>query len=444
MALGLESGESMNLNGMTNLALLWRAASEVFPYFDQLDLDWDAQYEAFLPRMAAAQDDREAYLLLAAFATLLGDGHTDVSLPKAMRDEMGGLPFQLTHIGDDWHVSAIAQEGRPLLLDRVERLNGEDFPALLERVFAHIHQVDGHASHNRMERFLPLFLSPTGNLLETSSGSLPFDLQLQPPAMLKPPAPASGIPCRELLDTPDLRLRLYEDRVLYIALPHLLDGTVAETIRETVRTLPCPRGVILDLRGCIGGMTLNGARVAQLLIPGEFHACRKWTRAMRGCDFASASQISRWSDEAVERWLNSGMTSREELQNSLRLSRRSLFDNYTDSFGQPGGEAIFDQPCLLLTDRDTLSAAEDMTAMFRSNGRATILGERTYGSTGTPLLVSLRGGGIARVVSVGYRLLDGTDFINRGIQPDIPMSPSPDDLLAGHDRLLDKAIARLA
>ena len=434
----------MNINGLMNLSLLWRAASEVFPYFDQRDTDWDAQYEAFIPRMAAVRDDREAYLLLAAFATLLGDGHTDVTLSKAMRDEIGYLPFQLKHIGNHWYVGSIVEEHRDLLLTRIERLNGKDFPVLLNRVFAHIHQVDGHASRTRVERYLPLFLSPTGNRLETSGGSMSFDLQPQPPAMAELPEPEPGVSCRELLRTESVRLSVLDGGILRIALPHLLDRAVAETIRETVRSLPRPRGIILDLRGCIGGMTLSGARVAQLLIPGEFHACRKWTRTMRGCDFASASQMSRWSPEAIERWLTSGMTSREELQESLNLSRRSLFENYTDSFGQPGDEAIFDQPCILLTDRDTLSAAEDMTAMFRSNSRATILGERTYGSTGTPLLVPLRGGGTARVVSVGYRLLDGTEFINRGIQPDVPMAPSAEDLLAGRDVLLDEAIRRLS
>ena len=434
----------MNADWIINLSLLWRGASEVFPYFDQRDLDWDEAFAAFLPRMAAAKDAREAYLLLAEFATLLGDGHTDVTLPKALRDEIGYLPFQLKHVGPHWHVAAIAEEGRRLLTERVERLNGEDFPALLERVFAHIHQVDGHASHTRLERFLPLFLRPTGNQLETSGGSMRFDLRPQPPAMVEPPALAPRVPCREALSTPDLRLRLLDDRVLTISLPHLLDTAAAKTIQKAAQALPRPRGIILDLRGCIGGMTLNGAHVAQLLIPGAFHACRKWTRTMRGADFASASQISRWSAEATQRWLASGLTSREELQESLSLSRRCLFDSYTDSFGQPGDEAIFDQPCVLLTDRDTLSAAEDMTAMFRSNHRAAILGERTYGSTGTPLLLPLRGGGTARVVSVGYRLLDGTEFINRGIQPDVAIVPSVEDWRAGHDSLLDEAFRSLA
>ena len=73
----------------------------------------------------------------------------------------------------------------------------------------------------------------------------------------------------------------------------------------------------------------------------------------------------------------------------------------------------------LLTSRRTISAAEDFVAMFKSNRRATIIGEPTFGSTGSPCLFQLRCGGRAQVVSVGYRLLDGTEFINVGIQPDV-------------------------
>ena len=34
-------------------------------------------------------------------------------------------------------------------------------------------------------------------------------------------------------------------------------------------------------------------------------------------------------------------------------------------------------------------------------------------------MITLRCGGRAQVVSVGYRLLDGTEFIGKGIMPDI-------------------------
>lgn len=57
--------------------------------------------------------------------------------------------------------------------------------------------------------------------------------------------------------------------------------------------------------------------------------------------------------------------------------------------------------------------------MFKSNHRGTLIGQATYGSTGTPYMIPLRCGGRAQVVSVGYRLLDGTEFIGKGIMPGI-------------------------
>ena len=126
----------MNADWMMNLSLLWRGASEVFPYFDQREVDWDEAYAAFLPRMHAAGNAREAYLLLAEFAALLGDGHTDVSLPKALLSDVGYLPFQLRHIGEDWYVSAAAEGGQHVLTGRIEQLNGLPFARWLESLFS--------------------------------------------------------------------------------------------------------------------------------------------------------------------------------------------------------------------------------------------------------------------------------------------------------------------
>ena len=57
--------------------------------------------------------------------------------------------------------------------------------------------------------------------------------------------------------------------------------------------------------------------------------------------------------------------------------------------------------------------------MFKSNNRAVLIGEPTCGTTGTPLLLRLSMGGMARICSVRYALLDGTEFIGRGIAPHV-------------------------
>ena len=63
-------------------------------------------------------------------------------------------------------------------------------------------------------------------------------------------------------------------------------------------------------------------------------------------------------------------------------------------------------------------------------------------TTGTPLLQRLRCGGSMCVCSVAYRLLDGTEFIGRGIAPDAECEISADDLRAGTDSVLREALRK--
>jgi len=69
----------------------------------------------------------------------------------------------------------------------------------------------------------------------------------------------------------------------------------------------------------IGGMTMHGARVAELLISGEFHGCQKRTRSMTGIALSSASQIIRWSEEAIEQHIAAGYSTREEIEEARAL-----------------------------------------------------------------------------------------------------------------------------
>lgn len=177
--------------------------------------------------------------------------------------------------------------------------------------------------------------------------------------------------------------------------------------------------VRLDIRDNIGGNTYYGAKVAELFISGVFHACRKWTQAYKASDFAGASQLLSDSKETLQEYIRNGLITENELEESRRIISRTNYKEYEDSWGSEKNKAIYDGPMEVLVSNNTISAAEDFAAMFRSNRRAVLIGEPTYGSTGTPCMVNLRCGGRAQVVSVGYRLLDGTEFIGKGIIPDV-------------------------
>jgi C-terminal processing protease CtpA/Prc len=98
---------------------------------------------------------------------------------------------------------------------------------------------------------------------------------------------------------------------------------------------------------------------------------------------------------------------------------------------------------VLLTGPRTFSAAEDLAAVFQTEGRGKILGETTGGSTGQPLIFPLPGGGWANICAKRDRMADGREFVGYGIQPDVVIRPTVADVRAGRDPVLETAMAEL-
>lgn len=207
------------------------------------------------------------------------------------------------------------------------------------------------------------------------------------------------------------------DGVLTIKINDFLHDHAA-LVRDWLQSAPDASLVRLDITDNIGGNTYYAANVAELFISGAFHGCQKWTQVRSAVDAASLSQIARLSGERLRQYMEDGLVKAEELEEARQTMSRTKYKTYTDSFGAEGQEALYKGPLHILISGRTMSAAEDFTAMFKSNHRGILIGEPTYGSTGTPYQIQLRCGGRAQVVSVGYRLLDGTEFIGRGIRPD--------------------------
>lgn len=420
---------------IADLSQLWKQASIIFPYFDRQPINWDQTYQEYLPKVMTADDEKNFHLLLAEFINRLGDGHTDYLFPNTLTEKTGALPFSLVYLQGDYYIREIEPRGESHLLAKVIRINGTPVKELLAEAFRYIYHVGDYAYPSTLHRILPFLLNPAGNKMETSVGLYRFDLASSRPTLI--PCNAITVPhsCQKIPQG-KLDARIYEGNILYIKLNNFLYSQAADEIAAILNSHGGLNGVILDLRENIGGMTTYGAKVAELFIPGQFHACQKRTRILHGCDTASASQFIQMSEETIARHIADGLFDREFMDKCRKINANAYFEEYTDTFGTPGHKAMFSGPCMLLTSRNTISAAEDFTAMFRSNHRASIIGTPTCGSSGTPLIQPLSCGGRARICSVGYRLLDGTEFIGSGIMPDIPIEPSRKDFSRGLDKVL--------
>ena len=81
---------------------------------------------------------------------------------------------------------------------------------------------------------------------------------------------------------------------------------------------------------------------------------------------------------------------------------------------------------------------------FKDNGRATLVGETTAGSSGQPHLIDLGDGFRAWVGAKRETFPDGRIFEGVGIVPDIEIVQQAWNLREGQDRVLNEAIALLA
>ncbi len=449
------------IDRVLDLSAAWKAAAEVFPYFEERGIDWDSVYGEYLPLVLSASSEREFNLLMSEFLNRLGDGHTDYRFPDKLIRETGFLPFHLCYLEKEWYLMEVPAGRGEFLLAKITGVNGEKVSDFLERCLRYIYHIGNYANPGKLEEIMPFLLLKEGNELETSCGIFRFDLVPEMPELvgvkkISQRSDYSGggalsdstkglekdIKYQKISDK-KISFCVYDSNVLYIRMDSFLYSGVAEEISSVLSDFHSISGVILDVRKNIGGMTVYAAEVAELFIPGEFSGSMKKTRQMKGIDLSSGSQYAKMGDERINRSIKEGFCNAEEINRCLRTYKNMYYHEYRDSFGKPGQQEMFKGKVILLTSRETISAAEDFTAMFKSTHRALIIGSPTFGSTGTPFLKRLRLGGSFRICSVGYRLLDGTEFIGRGIMPDILLEESAEDFANGRDVVLDRALKEI-
>ena len=424
---------------VNDIALVWKYADEMFPAFGSISIDWDGAFGAFLPRALAAKDEKEAQLLLCEFLNLLEDGHTDYTPPRAFRDGIGYLPFEPDYAGGKWHIGGANEALSAHIGAEIISINGKSMDDIAASLYPYAYHVGNFIYPSRMSTLLPMFLSKTGNVLKTANGEAEFDLAEAQSAMQPTPAPAAS---RAFAHTGEgkLKMRLYSGNILYVKWDDCLYDKASDEICAAIAK-HSPAGVVLDMRANIGGMTMYGGKVAELFIDGEFHGSQKRTRLTKGIELASASQlVGICSPQTIEKYIEQGLCDREEAEQSRTIWQKQKCEHYLDTYGAPDHKALYHGPLAVLTSRRTISAAEDIVAMFKSNNRAVLIGEPTCGTTGTPLLLRLSMGGMARICSVRYALLDGTEFIGRGIAPHVAVSVP----YGPHDAVLGTALEHIS
>jgi carboxyl-terminal processing protease len=163
----------------------------------------------------------------------------------------------------------------------------------------------------------------------------------------------------------------------YVRITHFNDSTPRDLARQLAQMQAGQplAGLVLDLRGNPGGVLESAVEVAD--------------------DFLDAGVIVRAEGRTAE--------SRFEMRAS-------------------GGDLLEAAPLVVLVDRGSASGAEIVAGALRDHGRATLMGERTFGKGSVQTVVPLRNGLALKLTTSRYFTPSGASIHDRGIEPDVSLA----------------------
>lgn len=396
---------------VAGLSKFWSEVKYNFVYTDTLlDLDWDAVYLQYLPKVRAAKDTKEYYLTLMEMCALLKDAHTSVTPPEALFPTAFAVPpFRTRLIEGRVIVTDIADEKLRaqgvLPGTEILQVNGQDVKAYAQKTTAHLVSASTPQDmENRIFNFQFLMgdvaESPELRLRDAAGKSFSVRVQRGTYAQRNQSSPFESYSWRML-----------PGNVAYVELNSFGSDVAAKSYIHDFPEIARAKAIIFDIRKNGGGSTNVGYRILSTLTPQPFIGSHSETRNYQ---------------PAVRAW------GAVQLNHEFRMN-----PNPADKEHQFGGKVI------VLTSAGTFSAAEDFAVAFDTMKRGRIIGEPTGGSTGQPLSFSLPGGGSARVCTKKDTYADGKLFVGVGVQPDRLVRPTLNDFRAGRDTVLEAALAEL-
>ena len=401
------------------LSKFWQEINYSFIYFNKINsTEWDNLYKEYITEVQNSKNDYEYYRLLQRFCAYLKDGHTNVWMPKEIRDSIFNTNF------GEYRLFLTNVDGKAIIT-RVNESKKTEIPIGTEVI-----SVNGmHTRKYIDEKVLPYISSSTDYVRQDLSVSYMlegyvgtnYNLELKLPngniksltVTHRKTAEKAVYPPFEKNEL--VELKWYGD-IAYLALNSFVDWETSMKFNEKAPELLKAKALIIDLRNNGGGNQMVGKVIlhhftndtifygprsqSRLYIP----SLKAWNREKYYHDFPYKPDTLGIGD-----------------RNLLKTSRVVV-------------------PTAILIGHGTASAAEDFLVYADNQDHMIKIGQPTNASTGMPLMFEMPNGGIARVCTKKDTYPDGREFVGIGIQPDIYVAKSLSDYIENNDPVLDKAI----
>lgn len=383
-------------------------------------LNWDSLVIDYMPRVIEAGNIEDYYKLLLRLISSLNDNHTWLRLPSSLEERIDRPPISIEYVVNKFIITQ-AQNTE-------ENLGQDIFPGLeiekVEGVLAREYFVRNKLPYMSLSRTQKERFYETNNLL---SGEINTEVGI---TVLDSGSQERDVTLTRNTKTlhRDENLSLVQVRELDLGIVHFnftafwpLD-TVVQKFEQEFDKLDTTKvkGLIFDVRYNEGGNYRAGDAIISRIIEKSFDA---WIVKVR-------------TDGAVETIFNPFLRSCARIGNSLFGKEWHESDNTIS----PSSGKRYLGPVVILISRYTGSAAEQFVAAARESKRAVLIGETTSGGTGDGVFSILPGYGKLKVCIGMGAYINGNIWQGKGIEPDIEVTRTIEDVRRGNDPVLVKAI----
>jgi carboxyl-terminal processing protease len=343
----------------------------------------------------------------------LKNGHTDFS--DRFLSKAGGAPvgFSATPVEGKWTVLETYTDKLKIgdVIERIDRVS-------MDRFYADKRKYISASSEAAAQRvfFYHKHLFPQQFRLHLASGADVLIDRFTQDLHLPEPRPAEA-------------RWIKEASIAYIRIQSFEDPKYEDFALNAVKQYRNAQAIVFDVRGNGGGSTPE--RLLRAILDRPYR------------DWSQASAVSIGLFRAYSRL--------QEIARPGELSERE--SGYYGAFAEfaapqllaPGAliqpaDPVYRGRILVLTDFACTSACEDFVMPLKYSGRATIVGERTQGSSGQPFIYDFGNGMSFRISSRRMYFPDGSEFEGVGIAPDVEVRPSITDRRDGKDIVFEHAV----
>ena len=388
---------------------LWTKAKYNFANFDLVpELNWDDVLSEYLPKVMADQSNKEFAKLLVRCIAELKDGHTDVRMrffeifdqaqPALVVRPIEGKTI-ITEVGNSKNiVKANLKVG-----DEVLKIDGKNVKEVLEEeIYPYIFASTVQGRDNKACRYL--LRGPENSEIRLLIKSI--EGRQRDIVLTRVMSWSKNMPPKEHTD---FEYKDLEDGISFVAINTFGTDEVVDEFKKHMSRICVSEGLIIDVRDNGGGNSDNGDRIVSFLID----------KPILNSPWKTPQHIAAF--EAWERPKNWYVGEVEYVEPCEEMER-------------------FCGPIVVLMGTESFSAADDFLVLLHSSKRATLVGSKTGGSTGQPLQFEFDYGVNGRICTKRNTYPDGREFVGVGVIPDVEVHPSPADIAAGHDVVLEKGI----